>query len=44
MYLTVSLRQRIGRWRLSRAGYCLALLALAAGPVAQQAPVGLQQL
>ena len=44
MNLTVGLRQRIGRGRLSRAGYCLALLALAAGPAAQQAPVGLQHL
>jgi len=44
MNSTASLRQRIGRGRLFRAGYCLALLALAAGPAAQQAPVGLQHL
>ena len=41
MNLAVGLRQRIGR---GSAGYCLALLALAAGPAAQQAPVGLQHL
>ena len=44
MNLTVGLRLRIGRRRMSRVGYCLALLALAAGPAAQQAPVGLQHL
>jgi len=44
MNLTVGLRQWIGRRRMSRVGYCLALLALAAGPAAQQAPVGLQHL
>jgi len=44
MNSTVGLRPRIGRGRLSRVGYCLALLALAAGPAAQQAPVGLQHL
>jgi len=44
MSLIGSLRQRIGRGRLSRAGYGLALLALAAAPAAQQAPVDLQHL
>ena len=44
MSLIGSLRQRIGRGRLRRAGYCMAVLALAAGPAAQQALAGLQHL